>query len=429
MLPIHPLPPAAPSKVDAGPWRFAHLMKAPHRLAFAAGATMLAMTALWWALALTARHAGLVVPWAVAPAAAHGLVMALGFMPLFVVGFAFTAGPRWLGLPEVTARVLRTPLLLMLTGWAFALLGLHASMALAAAGLAAVALGWSAITHRFIQLLRVSRAPDKLHATLLAATAGVGVLALWVAAAALASGAETALRAATAVALWGFLAPLFVTVAHRMLPFFTANVLPLQSAWRPDALLWAMLAAVLAQLPFAVAELWWWPLPAWVRWSQVAIEAPAALLLLWLAVQWGLLQSLKVRLLAMLHVGFLWLGVTFALSATSHALMAWQGPAHSLGLAPLHALTMGYLGSTLLAMATRVTAGHSGRPLAADNLAWGLFWTLQAAVLLRLASALWPAAGMPLLQAAVAAWATAMLGWALRYGRWLGRPRADGRPG
>ena len=429
ILPIHPLPPAASSKVDTGPWRLSHLMKAPHRLAFVAGATMLGVTALWWALALTARHAGLVVPWAVAPAAAHGLVMALGFMPLFVAGFAFTAGPRWLGLPEVTAHVLRRPLLLMLVGWALALLGFHASVALAAAGLATVALGWSAIAHQFIQLLRVSRVPDKLHATLLAATANVGVLTLWLAAAALALGSHTVLRAATTVALCGFLAPLFVTVAHRMLPFFTANVLPLQSAWRPDALLWAMLAAVVAQLPFAAAELWWWPLPAWVRWWQVAIELPAALLLLWLALQWGLLQSLKNRLLAMLHIGFLWLGVAFALSAVSHALMAWPGPAHSLGLAPLHALTMGYLGSTLLAMATRVTAGHSGRPLAADNLAWGLFWTLQAAVLLRLASALWPAAGVPLLQAAVVAGVAAMLGWALRYGRWLGRPRADGRPG
>lgn len=429
ILPIHPSPPAAPRKIDVGPWRLAHLMKAPHRLAFAAGAAMLAVTALWWTLALTARHAGLALPWAVTPAAAHGVVMALGFMPLFVIGFAFTAGPRWLGVPEVSATVLRTPLLAMLTGWALALLGFHASVALAAVGLGAVALGWSAITLQFIRMLRVSQVPDKLHATLLAATATVGVLTLWGAAAALALGSETALRAATTVALWGFLVPLFVTVAHRMLPFFTANVLPLQSAWRPNALLWAMLATVVAQLPFAVAELWWWPLPVWVRWWQVAIELPAALLLLWLAVQWGLLQSLKNRLLAMLHIGFLWLGVTFALSATSHALMAWQGPAHSLGLAPLHALTMGYLGSTLLAMATRVTAGHSGRALAADNLAWSLFWTLQAAVLLRLASALWPAAGVPLLQAAVVAWAVATLGWALRYGRWLGRPRADGRPG
>ena len=429
MLPIHPLPPATSGKVVVGPWRFSHLMKAPHRLAFAAGATMLAVATLWWALVLTARAAGLALPWAVVPSSAHGLVMSLGFMPLFVAGFAFTAGPRWLGLPEVSARALRLPVLSMLGGWALALPGFHASVALASVGLAAVALGWSAIASRFVQLLRASTAPDKLHATLLAVTAAVGVLTLWSAAAALALESEPLLRTATAVALWGFLTPLFVTVAHRMLPFFTAGALPQQRAWRPDTLLWAMLGAVVAELPFAVAELWWWPLPTWLRWLQVAIEAPAALLLLWLALHWGLVQSLKIRLLAMVHLGFLWLGIALALGAISHTQMALQGAAHSLGLAPLHALTMGYLGSTLLAMATRVTAGHSGRPLAADNLAWALFWTLQAAVVLRLGGALWTAASAPLVLAAAAAWLVAMVGWALRYGGWLGRPRADGRPG
>jgi uncharacterized protein involved in response to NO len=178
-----------------------------------------------------------------------------------------------------------------------------------------------------------------------------------------------------------------------------------------------------------LAEQWRWPLPPAALWAQAAIELPATLLLLWVAVHWGLVQSLKIRLLAMLHTGFLWLGLSFALGGVSHAMMAWHGPEHSLGLAPLHALTMGYLGSTLLAMATRVTAGHSGRALAADDIAWALFWVLQIAVLLRLAGALWPAAATPLLLAAAVAWAVAMSGWSLRYGRWLGRPRADGRPG
>ena len=426
-LPIRALP--TDTAGATGPWRFAHLMSAPHRLAFAAGAAMLALTALWWALVLVARQAAITLPWVLAPSTAHGLLMALGFMPFFITGFAFTAGPRWLGLPDVPATALRAPLLSMLGGWLFALLGIHLNAALAAVGVAAVALGWSTIARRFIGLLRASAAPDRLHPRLLAAASALGALALWTAAVALALGDDTLLRAATRLALWGFVTPLFVTVGHRMLPFFTASALPLQRAWRPNALLWVMLAAVVAELPFALAELWWWPLPAAARWAQAGIELPAALLLLWLALRWGLLQSLKIRLLAMLHTGFLWLGLTFALSAASHALMAWRGPEQSLGLAPLHALTIGYLGSTLLAMATRVTAGHSGRPLAADDIAWALFWALQVAVLLRLASALWPALAAPLLLAAVASWALAMVGWALRYGRWLGRPRADGRPG
>jgi uncharacterized protein involved in response to NO len=80
-------------------------------------------------------------------------------------------------------------------------------------------------------------------------------------------------------------------------------------------------------------------------------------------------------------------------------------------------------------MATRGSSGHGGRPLAADNTAWALYWLLQAAVLLRVLAALWPAATTALTLAGVLAWATATLGWSLRYGSWFGRPRVDGRPG
>ena len=90
---------------------------------------------------------------------------------------------------------------------------------------------------------------------------------------------------------------------------------------------------------------------------------------------------------------------------------------------------MGYLGSTLLAMATRVACGHSGRALVADGWAWAMFWVLQAAGAMRVGAALWPAAAQPLTLLAAHFWFAAMAAWALRYGRWFGRPRFDGRPG
>ena len=154
-----------------------------------------------------------------------------------------------------------------------------------------------------------------------------------------------------------------------------------------------------------------------------------AALLLWLALRWGLLQSLKIRLLAMLHVGFVWLGLAFALAAFSHGLMAATDGARSLGLAPVHALAAGFFGSTLLAMATRVSAGHAGRALHADAVVWSLFWLLQLAVVARVAAALWDAAAGSLLPISALAWAAATVGWAWRHARWWGRPRADGQAG
>lgn len=420
---------AGASPGAASGWHLRWLLAAPHRLGFFAAALMLACTALWWATVLLARAAGLSPAWAVSSPAAHALLMSLGFMPLFMVGFLYTAGPRWLGQPEVSARRLLAPVLAMLLGWSLVLPGIHLDAAWAGAGMALVAVGWSRLSWRFVTMLRASRVPERSHARIVALACWVGAATMWIAAGALAAGAETVLRSATQVAIWCFVATVFAAVSHRMLPFFSGSALPWLDAWRPMWLLWAMVAALWLEAPFAVAQLWWWPLPAALRWAQVAVEVPVALMLLWLALRWGLVRSLKIRLLAMLHGGFMWLGLAFALAAVSHALMALTDGEQSLGLAPTHALTMGYLGATLFAMATRVSSGHSGRSLAADNTAWALYWVLQAAVLLRVIGALWPAGATPFTVLAVLAWATATVGWALRYGNWFVRPRVDGRPG
>ena len=63
------------------------------------------------------------------------------------------------------------------------------------------------------------------------------------------------------------------------------------------------------------------PWPAALRAVQVGLDVSGAVLLLGLALRWGLVQSLRIRLLAMLHIGFVWLGIAFALSALSHALI------------------------------------------------------------------------------------------------------------
>ena len=157
------------------------------------------------------------------------------------------------------------------------------------------------------------------------------------------------------------------------------------------------------------------------------VETVAGGVLLWLAVVWGLVQSLKIRLLAMLHVGFVWFGLALLYSALSQG--GWLVTGRPvLGLGALHALSMGFLGSIMIAMVTRVSCGHSGRALVADNLVWGLFGALQAVVGIRLVAAV---EGMPAWLTLLAAlgWATVVTIWGLRYSNWYGRPRIDGKPG
>lgn len=416
-------------KAVAPPWRPIWLLAAPHRLAFFMAALMLTTTSTWWATMLVTRSLNMALLWAVPVSAAHALLMSVGFMPFFFAGLLFTAGPRWLRLREVAARSILPGLVLMLGGWVIVLIGIHTLTLLAAAGLSFVAAGWTVLSVRFLRMVRQSHESDRIHSGMAAAACGVGVFTLWTAAASLAIDSELLLRTATRMGLWGFVAAMFAVASHRMIPFFGASAVPFLDAWRAMWLLWVMLGMFWLEAALSVAALWWWPLPSVARWGQAALEAAFSLLLLGLALRWALVQSLKIRLLAMLHGGFVWLGISFALNAVSHTLMALTAGELSLGLAPLHAMTMGYLGATMFAMTTRISSGHGGHPVAADDTAWILYWTLQSAALLRVIAALWPAASEPLTLLAISAWSAATVGWSVRYGRWFGRPRLDARPG
>lgn len=421
-------------------WRFTWLFAAPHRLAFSAGALLFAASALWWAVAMLARAQGLPLRWALPPTQAHGLVMALGFMPLFFCGFLFTAGPRWLAHPPMQAQALLPAVLAMVAGWLVFLLGAHGPDAafgqmLGGIGLVAAALGWSQATWGFVRMLRAGLATDRTHARVIASAAGLGALLTFIAAGGMLAGEAAVVRIATLAALWGFIGVVYATVSHRMIPFFTAAASPLLDAWRPMWLLWSMVALFATEAAFAVADGAWWPLPAPVRVAQAVFELAAGTGLLALALRWGLVQSLSVRLLAMLHLGFVWLGLAIMLSSLSHALMAASGDVQSLGVAPLHAYTVGFLGSTLLAMVTRVSCGHGGVAVAADDFVWRLFWVLQAVVVLRVGAAVLSAAGAgagaagPMVAVAALGWCGVCVGWAARYGRWYGLPMWDGRAG
>ncbi|AOW15074.1 short-chain dehydrogenase [Hydrogenophaga crassostreae] len=410
------------------PWRLRHLLLAPHRLGFFLAMGLLLASGLWWALVQLDRATGwLGLGYAVSPTLTHAALMSLGFIPLFFSGFLFTAGPNWLGVAKPEARDLLTSSGLQAGGWLIWLAGAHTHGGLAVAGVLLAACGLGLQTWRFWGLVRASTQADRLHAKVVAVAAGVGMLSVVGIAAATAFDAVDIALAFVLSGLWGFVVPTYLAVAHRMIPFFTSSAVPMVHAWRPFWVLWAMLAAaglewVSVWLPVFTGS----PPRGWMLFQGLA-ELAAGGVLIWLGVAWGLVQSLKVRLLAMLHLGFVWLGLSFVLAGASE-LLGLQAGVPALGLGALHALTMGCLGSLLLAMVTRVACGHSGRPLVADNLVWGLFLALQLAVLLRIAGAL-PQAPPGVLVAAALVWAGVVTVWGIRLMGWFGRPRADGRPG
>lgn len=394
---------------------------------------MFAASALWWVGVLWSRLDGWPLVWRISPVLAHALLMSFGFAPLFFAGFLFTAGPKWLAQPEMRASALAPTVGAALAGWALFVIGATRSATISAVGLALVAAGWGVFTLRLWRLVRTSRARDRTHPRWIVAACATGAFAMWAAAAGLAAGREDIARAAVQLGLWGFVALVFATVAHRMIPFFgDGGLARLDLRW-PAWLLWVFGATLGLQAIFGMLDALAGPSGAAAHALRAALEAPSALLLLALALRWIVVPRLRIplrqRLPRMMYIGFAWFAVALALATVSDALAAFGDGSVTLGLAPLHAMTMGFLASILLAMASRVACGHSGRSLVADAFLWSAFWLLQAAVLARLASALWPAMPPFVLLFAALAWASVATGWALRYGRWFGLPRPDGRPG
>jgi uncharacterized protein involved in response to NO len=385
----------------------------PHRLFFLAGVTALALDALWWAWTICARAGAVPAPpAAIAPTALHAFVMLDGFAPFFMFGFLFTAGPRWLGVEPPPPSAWRLPGIVAAVS-ALALVPLQALPPIAtqlAAG--AYALAWSVLLARFVVLIRRSPVPDKMHATLVALALGAGLAGV----VAFALGGAAAYGFVKLAGMWLFLLPVFVVVCHRMIPFFTANVVPFVTAFRPGWLLAAMVGAPVAHGLVDAAGA-----PQWT----FVVDAPAALLMLAVTLRWGFARTFVNRLLAMLHVGFLWFAIGFALAAVS-PLMQLAGGA-GLGLAPLHALTIGFASSLLVAMVTRVSCGHTGRTLQADTVTWALFLLLQVAAVARIVAELVP--GPWAYAIAAGLFAASVVPWSAKYAPLYWRPRADGRPG
>jgi len=319
---------------------------------------------------------------------------------------------------------------LQVVGWALWTLGGHAGVLIALTG---AVLAWSGLVWvqlLFSRLISQSAVPDRMHANIIAAAGVVGIISLGGLLICLLRNAPELARLWLLTALWGYVVTTFVAVAHRMLPFFTASAIPEQRIWRPGWLIGLLMGAIGVEL-----------LLPWLEWMGAGsdngvhtwmlmrglLELALGSVLVWIAFVWGLVKSVRIRLLAMLHIGFVWLGLAIVLSGVSQ-LLGFRAGVPALGQGPLHALTMGFLGSITLAMVTRVSSGHSGRPLQADKLGWLAFWALQVAVVLRVAAGLFGSTGWILLCAALL-WLFVTLAWGLPMLGWYGRPRADGQAG
>lgn len=402
------------------------LAAAPHRLLFFVGAANILLAMGWWtAWLLGVRWQLLEVPQSAVPAGwMHSIVMQYQVLPSFMFGFLLTVFPRWMNLPSLTRRHYVPVGVGLFGGQALTLAAMIGGLPLLRIGALFTIIGWSIGTLILANLVRLE-AGRTWHAVSCVFALSFGLLGLVLYAVFLFQLDGRLMFAAIKIGSVALLLPIFFTVCHRMIPFFASGVI---AGYRPVRPLWALALFWVAVLAHTGLEL-----RHGYAWLWVA-DLPLMVLTAWLLWKWWPRASVAQRadqsmppLLRVLFLGFAWLPVAFALYTAQSLRYAMTGE-FVLGRGPGHALFLGFFSSLLVAMVTRVTQGHSGRPLVLGRVAGFAFIVVQLVAVLRVLADVLPDA---LAWQAIAAvgWMIAFLPWVLRSGWIYLTPRTDGKAG
>lgn len=348
------------------------------------------------------------LPTALPPGIWHAHEMIFGFAAATIAGFLLTAIPNWTGRMPLQGAPLAGLVLLWIAGRIGVLLSAEIGAVAATVLDLLFPVVFLGVVAREIAAGRNWRNLPMVVALagLLIANALVHLDALGL--------AQTALLGnvlGIAVVLL-----LISLVGGRIIPSFTRNwlakqrpdVAPPVAFNRFDALVLGITVVALAALvsvPHAAATTWVCLVAGVAHWIRLA--------------RWRGLATLREPLLWVLHLGYFWVGAGFCLLGLAGL---WPDVPP---FAALHALTVGAIGTMTLAVMTRATLGHTGRPLTAGPGTTLIYVLVTVAAIGRLLA---PFAGVDYFQAlwlSGFAWSGAFGLFAVLYLRPLAWPRGS----
>lgn len=369
-----------------------------------------ALSVPWWALAWLGT---LTAPAWMAPNFWHAHEMIFGFVAAAIAGFLLTASAAWSGRPALSGPPLIALFILWVVGrFAFALANFLPAPLVAAvdfAFLPAVAAAavwtlWGSGQYRNYAVVGIIVAlaitNGAIHSQVLGYTSGSPSQYLWLAI--------------------HIVVVLILVIGGRITPAFTQGALRRRGSnlqirsvpWLDPILFGAMGGLAIAHLTGGSSQ--WTGIFALVA-GAAAVARMAG---------WQSRQTLSDPLLWSLHAGSAW--VVAGLLLTGATYLGAPVPLSS----GLHALTTGAMGSTIIAVITRVALGHTGRPLQLPPRVVWCYLLVQFAAASRVAAPFFVGdMYRATLILGAFAWSAGFAYFAYRYWSILTEPRPDGRPG
>lgn len=343
------------------------------------------------------------LPTAFMPVDWHVHEMLFGYVTAVIAGFLLTAIPNWTGRLPLQGP----PLAILVATWFFG----RVAVALSAN------IGWlpaATIDVVFLALMAAAIAREILAGKNwrnLKVAAVVGLLAITNLAFHLEAHFEGSVVYATRFGI-GVVVFLIMVVGGRIVPSFTRNWLMRRGVSRLPAPFDGFDAGCMVLS--AMALIFWAIQPqGTLPGAALAVSAIANTLRL---ARWAGERTVADRLVLILHIGFAFVPVGFALGALAAFAIATPS-------AGIHAWTAGAIGVMTLAVMSRASLGHTGRPLTASLPLQMIYAAACIAAIARIAAALLPEVDTTLLHIAALAWVTAFLGFSILYAPLLCQPK------
>lgn len=369
---------------------------------FLGGSLWAAIAVALWVPLLTGQFT---LPSAFAPVEWHVHELIYGYVPAVVAGFLLTAVPNWTGRLPVTGR----PLLLLFLLWVLGRVAVFGSRLLGP-GLAA------SLDLLFLATLAAVIGREILAAKKMHNLKVFGVITFLFAGNAafhteVLSGGRHGYGTRAGIAATILL---IMLIGGRIIPSFTRNWLAKRETGRLPTTFNRFDTTAMLVSGLALAS--WIVVPEHL--ATALLSLVAGFLNTIRLGRWAGERTGREPLVLILHIAYGFIPLGFLLLALS----IWR-PDIVVPSGALHCWTAGAIALMTLAVMTRTSLGHTGRPLTATRPVQLIYVTAIVAAASRIIAA-FGIARDPMLHTSAAAWILAFIGFAIVYGPVLMKPRA-----